>query len=70
MPDSCEYFFDNIDRICSDNYIPKDEDILLVRRGPLVSLKNIFLLKIQNFISLMLVDKEMNVKNGYIALKM
>ena len=33
IPDSCAYFFDNIDRICAhDGYIPSTEDILLVRK--------------------------------------
>mmetsp|Transcript_52734 Transcript_52734/g.87353 ORF Transcript_52734/g.87353 Transcript_52734/m.87353 type:complete len:364 (+) Transcript_52734:89-1180(+) len=32
VPDSCAYFFENIDRISEAQYMPSDEDILLVRK--------------------------------------
>ena len=32
IPDSCEHFFDSIKRIASVQYLPSEEDILLVRK--------------------------------------
>eukprot|EP01084_Bolivina_argentea_P147297 257735_1 len=32
IPDSCKYFFDNVSKISSSNYLPSDKDILLVRK--------------------------------------
>eukprot|EP01084_Bolivina_argentea_P249826 418362_1 len=32
VPDSCSYFFNSIDRICTGDYKPTDDDILLVRK--------------------------------------
>eukprot|EP01083_Nonionella_stella_P001065 3066_1 len=31
VPDSTEYFFDEMDRITSDDYVPDDKDLLMVR---------------------------------------
>ena len=31
IEDSAQYYFDNLDRICEDNYIPTEEDIVRAR---------------------------------------
>ena len=49
VPDSCSYFFDNIDRICSNDYIPSDADILLVRKRTTGIIEEHFLIKNTKF---------------------
>jgi len=45
VPDSCAFFFDNIDRICNDQFIPSDEDILLVRKRTTGIIEEHFIIK-------------------------
>ena len=49
VPDSCAFFFDNIDRICQDQFIPSDEDILLVRKRTTGIIEEHFLIKNTKF---------------------
>jgi len=49
VPDSCAHFFDSIDQICSDDYTPNDEDILLVRKRTTGIIEEHFLIKATKF---------------------
>ena len=45
IPDSCKHFFDSIDRISQANYVPTDEDILLVRKRTTGIIEEHFIIK-------------------------
>jgi len=49
VPDSSSFFFDSVQRICSPDYKPTDEDILLVRKRTTGIIEEHFLIKSTKF---------------------